>query len=134
MRPKSSISEASCAQNAPGRSTVRPPEALLTRNPTWESSHFSGLSNRENQNAHEMGHGSLGLFSLVLFLGHTKPSSKVASDMIPLSFVTRAVILTGVSEPSDAQKREKKKRPQNGGLQKSPRKYPRESKKMSQNV
>ena len=28
----------------PGRSTMRPPEALRSRNPTWESSHFSGLT------------------------------------------------------------------------------------------
>ena len=39
------ILEAPCAQNAPGRSTMRPPEGLLPRNPTWESSHFSGLTN-----------------------------------------------------------------------------------------
>ena len=43
--PKVAILEAPCAQNAPGRSTMRPPEALLPRNPTWESSHFSGLTN-----------------------------------------------------------------------------------------
>ena len=36
------ILEAPCAQNALRRSTMRPPEALLPRNPTWESSHFSG--------------------------------------------------------------------------------------------
>ena len=42
---KVAILEALCAQNAPGRSTMRPPEALLPRNPTWESSHFSGLTN-----------------------------------------------------------------------------------------
>ena len=35
--------EAPCGQNAPGRNTMRPPEALLPRNPTWESPHFSGL-------------------------------------------------------------------------------------------
>ena len=38
------ILEAPCAQNAPGRSTMRLPEALLPRNPTWESSHFWGLT------------------------------------------------------------------------------------------
>ena len=27
-----------------GRNTMRPPEALLPRNPTMESSHFSGLT------------------------------------------------------------------------------------------
>ena len=43
--PKMAILEAPCAQNAPGRSTMRPPEALLPRNPTWESPHFSGLTN-----------------------------------------------------------------------------------------
>ena len=37
------ILEAPCAQNAPGRSTMRPPEALPPRNPTWESPHFSGI-------------------------------------------------------------------------------------------
>ena len=42
--PKMAILEAPCAQNAPGRSTMRPPEALLPRNPTWESPHFSGLT------------------------------------------------------------------------------------------
>ena len=42
--PKVAILEAPCAQNAPGRSTMRPPDALLPRNPTWESSHFSGLT------------------------------------------------------------------------------------------
>ena len=42
--PKMAILEAPCAQNAPGRSTMRPPEALLPRNPSWESPHFSGLS------------------------------------------------------------------------------------------
>ena len=42
--PKMAILEASCAQNAPGRSTMRLPEALLPRNPTWESSHFQGLT------------------------------------------------------------------------------------------
>ena len=41
---RDAILEAPCAQNAPGRSTVRPPEASLPRNPTWESSHFSGLT------------------------------------------------------------------------------------------
>ena len=38
--PRMAILEAPCAQNAPGRSTMRLPEALLPRNPTWESSHF----------------------------------------------------------------------------------------------
>ena len=42
--PKMAILEAPCAQNAPGRSTMRPPEALLRRNPTWESPRFSGLT------------------------------------------------------------------------------------------
>ena len=42
------ILEAPCAQNAPGRSTMRPSEALLPRNPTWESSHFSGLTNLDD--------------------------------------------------------------------------------------
>ena len=42
--PKMAILEAPCAQNAPGRSTMRPPEALLPRNPTWGSPHFSGLT------------------------------------------------------------------------------------------
>ena len=42
--PKMAILEAPCAQNAPGRSTMRLPEALLPRNPTWESSHFWGLT------------------------------------------------------------------------------------------
>ena len=36
---------APCAQNGPGRSTMRLPEALLPRNPTRASSHFSGLTN-----------------------------------------------------------------------------------------
>ena len=34
--PKVAISEAPCAQNAPGRSTMGPPEALLPRNPTCQ--------------------------------------------------------------------------------------------------
>ena len=38
------ILEAPYAQNAPGRSTMRPPEALPPRNPTWGSPHFSGLT------------------------------------------------------------------------------------------
>ena len=42
--PKMAILEAPCAQNAPGRSIMRPPEALLPRNPTWGSPHFSGLT------------------------------------------------------------------------------------------
>ena len=42
--PQMAILEAPCAQNAPGRSTMRLPEALLPRNPTWESSHFWGLT------------------------------------------------------------------------------------------
>ena len=42
--PKMAILEAPCAQNAPDRSTMRLPEALLSRNPTWESSHFWGLT------------------------------------------------------------------------------------------
>ena len=42
--PKMANLEAPCAQNAPGRSTMRLPEALLPRNPTWESSHFWGLT------------------------------------------------------------------------------------------
>ena len=42
--PKMAILEAPCAQNALGRSTMRLPEALLPRNPTWESSHFWGLT------------------------------------------------------------------------------------------
>ena len=42
--PKVAILQAPCAQNEPGRSTMRPPEAMLPRNPTWESSHFSGLT------------------------------------------------------------------------------------------
>ena len=29
-----------------GRSTMRPPEALLPRSPTWGSPHFSGLTKR----------------------------------------------------------------------------------------
>ena len=58
--PKMAILEAECAQNAPGRSTMRPPEALLTRNPTWESPHFSGLTNyRCDALYHAMpGHGA----------------------------------------------------------------------------
>ena len=44
--PKMAILEAPCAQNAPGRSTMRPTEALLPRNPTRESPHFSGLTIR----------------------------------------------------------------------------------------
>ena len=43
--PEMAILEASCAQNAPGRSTMCLPEALLPRNPTWESSYFWGLTN-----------------------------------------------------------------------------------------
>ena len=35
--PKMAILEAQCAQNAPGRSTMRPPEALLPQNPTCPS-------------------------------------------------------------------------------------------------
>ena len=46
--PKMAILEAPCAPKAPGRSTTRPPEALLPPNPTWESPHFSGL-NRKGQ-------------------------------------------------------------------------------------
>ena len=42
--PKVVILEAPCAQKAPARSTMRPPEALWPRNPTWESSHFSGFT------------------------------------------------------------------------------------------
>ena len=41
---KVAILEAPCAQNAPGRSTMRPSEALLPRNPTNLSSHFSRLT------------------------------------------------------------------------------------------
>ena len=48
--PKMAILEAPCAQNAPGRSTMRPPEALLPRNPTWESPHFSGLTKKGPRN------------------------------------------------------------------------------------
>ena len=44
--PKMATWEAPCAQNEPGRSTMRPPEALLPRNPTWESPHFSGLTTK----------------------------------------------------------------------------------------
>ena len=44
--PKMAILEAPCAQNAPGRSTMRLPEALLPRTPTWESSHFWGLAKK----------------------------------------------------------------------------------------
>ena len=43
--PKLAILEAQRTQHAPRRSTMRPPEALLPRNPTWETSHFSGLTN-----------------------------------------------------------------------------------------
>ena len=43
------ILEASCAQNAPGRSTMRPPEALLPWNPTWESSHAVACTSRVSQ-------------------------------------------------------------------------------------
>ena len=46
---KMAILEAPCAQNARGRSTMRPPDALLPRNPTWESPHFSGLTRRCKQ-------------------------------------------------------------------------------------
>ena len=45
--PKMAILEAPCAQNAPGRSTMRLPEALLPRNPTWEFSHFWGLTTQD---------------------------------------------------------------------------------------
>ena len=41
---KMAILEAPCAQNAPGRSTMRLLEALLPRNRTWESSDFWGLT------------------------------------------------------------------------------------------
>ena len=45
---KVAILEAPCAQNALGRSTMRPPEALLPPKPYffffWEPSHFSGLT------------------------------------------------------------------------------------------
>ena len=44
IQSRMAILEAPCAQNAPGRSTMRPPEALLPRNPTWGSPHFSGLT------------------------------------------------------------------------------------------
>ena len=47
--PKMAILEAPCAQNALGRSTMRLPEALLPRNPTWESSHFWGLAIRSHR-------------------------------------------------------------------------------------
>ena len=52
--PKMAILEAPCAQNAPGRSTMRPPEALLPRNPTWGSppllgSHNHGLASRRER-------------------------------------------------------------------------------------
>ena len=47
--PKMAILEAPCAQNAPGRSTMRLPEALLPRNPTWESSHFWGLTKKKGK-------------------------------------------------------------------------------------
>ena len=42
--PRVAILEALCVRNAPGRGTERPPEALLPRNPVWESSHFSNLT------------------------------------------------------------------------------------------
>ena len=42
--PKVAILEAPCTQHVPGRSTLRPPEVLLPRNPTWDSSHLSGLT------------------------------------------------------------------------------------------
>ena len=44
VSPKMAILEAPCVQNAPGRSTMRLAEALLPRNPTWESSHSWGLT------------------------------------------------------------------------------------------
>ena len=43
VRPKPPFWKHCAPKNAPGRSTVRPLEALPPRNPTWESSHFSGL-------------------------------------------------------------------------------------------
>ena len=52
--PKMAILEAPCAQNAPGRSTVRPPEALLPQNPTWESPHFSGLTILGRKRSHRV--------------------------------------------------------------------------------
>ena len=52
--PKMAILEAPCAQNAPGRSTMRPPEALLPRNPTWESPHFSGPTTQKVTNCHRI--------------------------------------------------------------------------------
>ena len=55
--PIMAILEAPCAQNAPGRSTMRPPEALLPRNPTWESPHFSGLTNKMRKLRPKLSHG-----------------------------------------------------------------------------
>ena len=45
MRPKWPSWKHRAPKNTPGRSTMRLPEALLPRNPTWESSHFWGLTN-----------------------------------------------------------------------------------------
>ena len=44
MRPKWPFWKHRAPKMATGRSTIRPPEALLAWNPTWESPHFSGLS------------------------------------------------------------------------------------------
>ena len=42
--PELTICEPPCARHALDRGTLCPPEALLPRNPTWETSHFSGLT------------------------------------------------------------------------------------------
>ena len=47
--PKVAILEALCTPNAPGRSTMRPPEALLQQNPTCQSPHFSGHKKGRSQ-------------------------------------------------------------------------------------
>ena len=52
--PKMTILEAPRAQNAPGGSTMRLPEALLPRNPPWESSHFWGLTASAERSWHEI--------------------------------------------------------------------------------
>ena len=46
MSPQVVILEAPCAQNAPGRSTMRPPEALLPPNPTCQISGLAILCDR----------------------------------------------------------------------------------------
>ena len=104
-----------CAQNAPGRSTMRLPEALLPRNPTWESPHFSGLTNRFRT------FSAIGPY-LALTRIHTQASVLNRLILKPLRGLNRAILVVLLClQPLKKSAKQKRDRGRDSQLRPSPR-------------